>query len=330
MSKQTPRTSTWLPKMDITYSMIRSFQTCPRKCYWSYVEQLESVKRSDALDVGSLFHQMIEHLGYVKTPEMIAPSESDLENYAKALSMANAYHRELGLPMSTRYTNVGSEQTFRIPLRTSNGGQSKTYMLTGKIDGMVQDNKTGEFCLVEHKTTSKVDGAYLDKLALDLQIMIYMLAARHYMAIVAPVCVIYNIVQKPTVKRLGINSKRTEPETLSDYSARMDAQYEEHPEWVSQHQIHFTSRDLEDVAVELGMWADHLTLCRKSGLWPRQTGACHSNFGTCQFWPLCQGNQLNATNYIGTLYQRKDGMHDELNGADSFTSDANDIDNIVF
>ena len=329
MSKQTPRTSTWLPKMDVTYSMVRTYQTCPRKCYWAYIEQLESVKKSDALDVGSMFHAMIETPGVIT---MVEPSElipdAMQENYAKALSMAEAYHRELGLSMSTRYTNVGSEQTFMIPLRTSNGGQSKTYTLTGKIDGIVRDIQTGEYWLVEHKTTSKVDGAYLDKLALDLQIMIYMMAARQVLADKQPVGVIYNIVQKPTVKRLGINTKRTEPETLADYSARMDAQYIEHPDWVSQHQIHFSNRDLEDVAVELGMWADHLTLCRKSGLWPRQTGACHSNFGTCQFWPLCQGNQLDATNYIGTLYQRKDGMHSELEA--SANTDANDIDNMVF
>lgn len=165
---------------------------------------------------------------------------------------------------------------------------------------------------------------------MDLQIMIYMMAARKVFK-KSVVGVIYNIVQKPTIRRLGVTKTRIEPETIEAYKDRMDAQYEANPSMISQHMIHFTNRDLDDVAIELGMWADHLTACRHTNQWPRNTGQCHTVYGTCPFLPLCQGNMMDADIYMGTLYQRKDGMHSELTGdAGSASSDLNYIDNMVF
>lgn len=339
MSNTKPsRRSTWQPRMDVTYSMFRSFQTCPRKCYWQYIQKLESAKKSDALDIGTMFHKLIED-HYTDTPtdglmeatsiyNIATMNEREQENLAKATSMAMAYANVIGCEFDKRYHYCASEQVFSMPLSTSTGGVSRTFTLTGKIDGMVIDRQTGERWLVEHKTAAKVYGQYLDKLSLDLQIMIYMIAGRLLYPDTPPVGVIYNIVQKSTLKRYEVCKKRSEPEPLYEYQARMDAQYEANPSMVSQHQIHFSQRDLNDVAVELGMWADHITMCRKSDQWPRNTGSCQTVYGTCQFWPLCQGNQLDADMYMGTLYQKKDNMHSEL--SNDTANDINDLDNLVF
>lgn len=321
-----------MAKTDLTFSMIRSYQTCPRKCYWQYIQAIETIKKAEALDIGTLFHQLIEWYELGISPEEQQPlTEYDEEKLMKASCMATAYINELGSKMESEYRYINTEHEFTMPIYNDEGNITRNFNLAGKVDAVVEDIK-GKRWLIEHKTASIVDGDYIDKLSLDMQISIYMMAYRHESPETAPVGVIYNVVQKCPLRRLQANKRREKPETLEEYRTRITQWYIDNPSAVSQFNIHFTDNDINDVRSDVWMWADDINRSMRSAQWQRNTSACHGIYGKCAFLPLCMGNMHDASMYIGTYYQYKGEMHSELRKGNDVNTidDFNDIDNMRF
>jgi hypothetical protein len=108
-------------------------------------------------------------------------------------------HRDLGIGMLTfykeyirehdRFTVIAAEHTFSVPiLNPETGeplvwvdhrdGQEKAVHLRGTQDAIIQDNESGRFGILEHKTAAVVNEDYFVKLDKDEQCSTYMYAGQ--------------------------------------------------------------------------------------------------------------------------------------------------------
>ena len=161
-------------------------------------------------------------------------------------------HLELGVGMLTFYkeyaalkdnfTVLAAEHTFSVPIYDFDNdcemvrvdprdGQEKPVHLRGTQDAIIQDNETGKYGILEHKSAIKIDDEYFVKLDKDEQCTTYMFAGE----VEAKVngfpytnieFVLYNAIRKafprpPTITKRGdISIDRTKESTT--YEMLMD------------------------------------------------------------------------------------------------------------
>lgn len=161
--------------MKLSVSLIKAYKTCKRKYELRYIEELEPIAKSQALEDGSNYHAMVEALytgegecGYVegRSPKICA--------------MAYAYLQYI----FPQIPNVKyAEKWFDYNL-------TPKHSIVGRFDAVTEDD-----IIVEHKTTSgDVDDEYIYNLQWDEQIPTYMLATgtnKMY----------YTVIKKPTIRQ---------------------------------------------------------------------------------------------------------------------------------
>ena len=176
--------------MRISISRVKLFKACKRAYWLKYVQGIEPVQRSEALETGLAYHERLEKL--------YRGEKADAEDMTKEAAMVEAYKKYI-LP---EFTVQAVEEEFVYPL--VNGDE-----LFGRIDGRTPDG-----LLVEHKTTGQPIGEdYEFNLQWDEQILAYMLAtgAREMW---------YTVCRKPTLRQ-GRN------ETIEEFYQRMIEWYDE-------------------------------------------------------------------------------------------------------
>jgi hypothetical protein len=144
-------------KTKVSYSEIRTYKSCRRKYFFSYIEGLKPKQESDALVSGSYYHKKLEAL--------LKDEPFDMAD-AKTTAMAFAFDKYIrpSLPEV-----IQTEKFFSKPL-----GKYGTVdvEVIGYIDGICKDGTP-----IEHKSTSfPIDEAYQDSLWFDEQIPVYMWA----------------------------------------------------------------------------------------------------------------------------------------------------------
>lgn len=199
----------------LTHSRQDAFKRCRRRAWFSYELGVRPVEDAKALRMGSAWHDALEMLG---NGEHIDAAYSKLyQTYINLGAFAPDYERaeELAYEFETiarllygyawRWADdelewVACEQSFQIPLvNPATGKASQTFMLAGKIDGIVR--RDGRLLVMEHKLLSEdlaSDSKLWEWLKIDSQITVYMLAARHLGYAVEGV--LYNVTRKPTIK----------------------------------------------------------------------------------------------------------------------------------
>jgi len=199
---------------------------------------------------------------YDRKPVSMATSETEAPTY-RVEGLKNLLadpdlapfeeHRELGIGMLTYYkdyadehdafTVIMAEHTFSVPVWDyerdqvllhidSRDGQFKEVHIRGTQDAIIQDNETGRFGILEHKSAVRIDEDYFAKLDKDEQCTTYMYAAQeeakiHSLEYDQIDFVIYNAVRKaypkpPTEVRGGVFSinrqtESTTPEMLQEF-----------------------------------------------------------------------------------------------------------------
>jgi hypothetical protein len=162
-------------------------------------------------------------------------------------------HRELGINMLKYYRDyaeehdnfsvIMAEHTFSVPVWDSTyndvlvrhdprDGVTKPVHIRGTQDAIIQDNETGRFGILEHKSAIRIDEDYFRKLDKDEQCTTYMYAAEQEAAIHELEYdkidfVLYNAIRKafpspPTEVRGGVfsvdrNKESTTPEMLQKF-----------------------------------------------------------------------------------------------------------------
>jgi len=229
--------------MTITASMLRSYKRCPRRFELEYVQNLKPVQTADALAIGSSYHDHVEKILQGKPRE----ASMDLPGI-----MADAFARFLPYQ---EWGVAKTEQEFEIKLAYG-------IRLAGKIDAMAADGTP-----IEHKTTSEaLDERYVEKLAWDDQVAVYMLSQGKTRAI-------YTACQKPTIRQ-------KQNETPEEYLERVRSWYDETR--VRTFTVVRTREELEEKAGEIRDIAREI---RQRKRWYRNPQDC--SIVACPYQSIC-------------------------------------------
>jgi len=177
-----PQESTW---DIIDQSKLTTYMRCPRKYFYSYVLGWKSTYPNNHLVFGTAWHAAVEHLLLNKY------SKESLEE----ASILFLHHYRESLPPSTdeEYTPKDpknalsalaaySKRFFRDTLEyeicyTEIAGHvyiAPNAPMTFKMDAIVQDRKTGQISLWDHKTSQRRMGNWAESFALNTQALLYL------------------------------------------------------------------------------------------------------------------------------------------------------------
>lgn len=206
----------------LRYSSVISFQTCHRRYYWEHLEGLEPAyfAPSDPRTWGTAVHEALQPC-WAGEPEQALPAidaafplrdtEYDaFTAWARASSAMAGYLRRWADERDVECapgTLVALEAPFEGPLLDSRGRASERYAIQGRLDGAWWvDGVNGRaswgemelssgLYVVEHKTASRIDGPYLDRVWSDFQTQLYSDMAER--ALETPVAgVLYDVIGK--------------------------------------------------------------------------------------------------------------------------------------
>lgn len=175
----------------LSISKIKAFKSCRRLYELRYIENLKPIAISNALQIGTSYHELLEE--WNKTGSFISGFDKP-----SAMAMAYAYTQHID-PIIGRLKNV--EEWYEMPI-------TDDYKLHGRIDGMTEDG-----IIVDHKTTSLNLEEYEYNLQWDEQAMAYMLLTGKRK-------MIFTVIRKPTIRQ-----KKTESD--EDFYQRMVDWYDE-------------------------------------------------------------------------------------------------------
>lgn len=287
-----------------------------------------------ALSFGSAVHAALERwFRYGIKDDAILVAESfpdlELENKLKASVLVEKYIEHWG--EKEPFDVVDVEKEFNVPLRNpANGHKSRTWTLCGKADGIVELD--GDLYILEHKTTSCLDDAYIKRIGIDRQIAVYANAIKSVYE--RPVVgAIYDILQKPSIRikkgeteeefqarrsaliaksKTGTSSaKRQEPESEEAFKQRLrdtiDGSY------FRREIIKFTPDDIKMHMSE--MWA--ISKEMRSGVCYRNTGECNALGRRCPYLELCVARgDMDKCDGLYTIKRANEELSADINGGD--------------
>jgi len=330
-------------KSTLTYSSVSMFQTCRRKFKLRQEDCLVPAEKPQALRFGSVTHQWLEvwhqsrdtaaaqaviDQAYINRGS--EPDEKSDWHYQTA--MLRAYAAQYAVE---DFEVVALEQTFSGPLvNPTTGRQSRSFIICGKVDGIVR--RGDEVMLMEHKTSAQVTGDYIERLSMDMQILMYSYYARETMGY--PVTsIIYNILAKPRLtqsegeteeqyrarkaalaaksKSGKSSAKRRMPESDEAFQERLAAWFAAEPRFTRQELL----LDFDSIAtVRQTLWdiSKELLDARRNGRWHQNPRSCFG-FGKCSYFELCSSH--NNPMVIENLYRRAT-PHPELEESNENTS----------
>ncbi len=172
---------------------------CKRKYYYRY--ELGIKRRGESvlsLDFGKLWHKALAWWFAERNPDgvdtWIGQHCDDADQGHRLAAMLRGYmHRWPDAPVVTL-----SEQALEVPIRNpATGRTSRRFVQFGYLD-MLALHDGGKVWLWEHKTTSQIDGATIEKLWSDSQITGYVAALRDMGIQIEGV--VYDIAQKPKLE----------------------------------------------------------------------------------------------------------------------------------
>lgn len=256
--------------MRLTISKVKLFKSCRRAYYFKYIEDLQPVKVADALQTGTNYHELLEHLYSKGTLD-------DLEqDNSKELAMARAYEKYV----YPRFKVRDVEKWFEYSLPDSDNEYAGDE-LCGITDGIAEDG-----CLVEHKTTGReITDEYEYNLQWDEQILGYMLATGSRK-------VYYTVCRKPTIRQ-------KKNETEEEFFNRMIEWYETDTDRkIRLMEIERTNEEVDAFKKSLVLMAREMNEAEhdESRLY-RNCGWCNVWGRRCEYSSICLNYDHNQ-NYI--------------------------------
>lgn len=315
-------------RMVTTYSMWSMFRDCREKARLRYVEEIAPIQRdAAALRFGDATHGCLEkwHAGLFDdtVPRSFAlqahidglfPNRSfDAEERADwhlLSAMMRGYIRRYPRAVEP-FRVLMVEAKFQDEIINPETGQpSRTFTIAGKVDGILEMKADAAVAVMEHKTAALIDGAYLEKLWCDTQIMLYSFYVGR--ALERPVTqVVYNVLAKARLRqkagwteeeyaeklaeaqaknKSGKSSlKRQLPETDEEFAARLDEWYAQ-PGAFHRETILVDQQALSEVQSDLWeMTKSWLAAkARPNGKgFIRNRNHCFHWGRPCPYWPLC-------------------------------------------
>jgi hypothetical protein len=344
-------------RLKTSYTMWSLFRNCRKAAWWRYIEKLVPLERDRNLRFGSLVHECLEiwHRNAEpfqesdrNTAERLAAVLSHIDAACSKRSSDDEQRRmwHLATAMMKGYAATYPVEAFEVvalemPFEgeitsPKTGAASRSFVMTGKIDGLVK--RDGRFFLLETKTAASIDGAYLEKLWTDFQIILY----AHYIEQTQGIKiagVIYNILTKAklqqsageneaefearraeliTKSKTGRSSaRRRMPETDGEFQERLAEKYAE-PGMFHRELIYLSRERFDELRGELWELTQAFLDARRRGVWYQNTSCCFQFGRPCPYFALCStgGNP----NVRGNFYRRTDEEHGPANDAEPVTT----------
>jgi len=286
-------------------------KTCLKRYWWSYIKGYRKAKKSEALTVGTLFHDSLEAGRVIDDPGYPVWCTTDEDflawdtTYAIASGMAEAY-LEYWKDDAVTYVQKEAGFKFAIP-NPETTGISRNFKAAGKIDGVVIWR--GKTCIMEHKTVgvgiSPTDDYWL-KLAMDQQISMYLLGAMSLGHDVSNT-VIYDVCRRPGIRPKQIKGERETPEQFKE---RLVDDMRTRPEfYFARREVVRFPKDLNAFADELWMMQRLLSECKNNNWWVRNTSQCNLTW-RCEYLDVCLEDGLECPDGFEVI----DNVHPELAG----------------
>jgi len=276
--------------MKISFSSLKTFQTCPVAYKFRYIDGRIPVRDPAAFAIGTLFHEvtalywtdgrhaardyLMSHTGDV--------DPVDVANLAGALSVYD--------PPVDEYDVIGVEVPFKARVRNpATGYPLHNIEMIGFADMILMEKMTGKKWVREFKTTSSQIlgfGPFWQRLMVDAQIIIYQ-------DVFDADGILYDCVKKPRYKVSAVDRKgaTNESEEIVNLQSRVTAKCAENPEeWHQIRPIHKTNAEFQDGLQSVFDGVRALTSGVKADRFP-----CHSNscvmYGSCQYLEVCAGRE---------------------------------------
>lgn len=247
--------------MKLSVSRLKCFEACRRAYKFRYIENLEPVKKADALEIGFNYHDKLEQIyknGYCP-----------IDDYSKESAMALAYEKYI----YPKFKVTAVEEWFEKPFADGK------HTLIGRVDGVAEDGY-----LVEHKTTGSDN---LEEYEYDLQWDEQVLA---YMYGYGVRKMWYTVIRKPTIRQ-------KKGESDEDFFDRMCEWYDEDTESkIRLIEIERTDEQVEEFVKQLSVIADAMNLFEGDGdnlLLYRNTSNCKKWGCRCEYSSICMNYDPN-------------------------------------
>lgn len=268
-----------------TYSSMSTRMNCPRKGHYRYDLRLAPVVQHKARPIGSAFHRGIETGSTAEALALFDRVMPRPNDQTQADQWANDRAVVEGMTTGaletwTRHAGGQREVQFRVPLVNPDTGRpSRSFMLAGKIDGIVDVG--GQWVLEEYKSASQMNKMYVDRLELDTQVTMYAYAAQRQWGIEIA-AVLYRVARKPSIKQ-------TQKETAAQYRERLIADYASRRDfYFFEFDLQRSQESLAEFERDLWVQTQRYLADRRAGFHPRNTSMC-TQYGGCDYMPLCLG-----------------------------------------
>jgi hypothetical protein len=287
----------------ISQSMLKTYNECRRKYYYSYLRRLEPIQVYMPFLVGTIFHECMAifytyaevkdsvYTDYIDTRideakeefklyggDVMSIEKQRLTLQGMMLAYVNFYSTDLD-----KYDVLHVEKQIGLPIGDG--------LFAGTLDLLLEDAK-GRRWIMDHKTISSVSEGYLQSMELDYQTNMYKELSRKVLKI-RPYGMILNIVTKPSIRQKQNEQPR-------EFLKRIYTEYTQLPnKYFSRHVYRYNPRllrqSLEAVNVLTREILRRHNRSRSRGLdkaeWP-QTGmprACYPfASGKCPYFDLCR------------------------------------------
>jgi hypothetical protein len=269
-------------KVILTNSAISAFKACPRKYYWRYVREVEAIERPEALLLGTAIHGFLEshyrQLPFEPPTDLTPKSRAILRGVIEGYSVR--YMDDCDLFDAVALEQVISGEI----LNPETGRPAREFAYGGKIDGLIilkkemESFKAGDLLLMEHKSASRVDDAYFERLQLDSQLLLYSLFLSRQLEV--PIAgVLFNVILKPSLRQ-----KKSENEAEYHQRLRLEMDW---PEQYHRRYLRFPEIRLQEIQKELWDAKNIISKARQAGVFTMNSSACFDYHRKCDYWPLC-------------------------------------------
>jgi hypothetical protein len=292
-----PQASTYLEISNNSTSILRS---CPKKYYWTYVEGLKPLRKSQSLLLGSvlqdsfnLFYngstkvEVHQYINKIMEEEILKVSPTEEEDFwVTKYTLTGMW---LGYPFRRdSFTNIKPEMELTVDLMPG-------VKIVLRIDGLVTDDMN-RLWIRELKTTSQSFQQFETKSRTSSQGTLYIWAVRKAGYDVHGI--IYDYIKKPLLRK---NVK----DDIHSYGARILNDYSDRPEYYyKRHSAYRNVVELKLFEHDLCIWAREILRRYSSNEWPRNQDNCWNYNSECPFLKICYSEEPDKLT-IELFYERE-------------------------
>lgn len=290
-------------------SKARTFASCHRLYYWTYVRNMVPKAIRMPFWVGDVYHKGVElffdgmkekdilrrireYMKKTLAKTYVPPESMPYIEINKVViqGMLRAFFHVMA-PKAKSWKIIATELPFSVNLETDN------YMLVpfvGRVDLVYEDGK--HLGVAEWKTASQINKDYFDRIPFNLQAMCYPVAVQQ--ALGRKVSrIFYSVVRKPSIsQRKNETFKQFLERMVADYIDRQDWYF--HSQTILYNQKHVNAAMSDLVRITEEIWTYHDALEAEGVLnkdeWYRNSEYCFT-WGRCPYYYLCRYGERHDT-----------------------------------